>query len=193
MAKKCDVDWRYDFYGLTKAADTAIEQGGEVLVSLRWRRVFDNLPVPLQLQLIEIDWLDDAKSGAYNGNTIINGMEYDMLGAVAAYRLFDQHPGQGRGFTRFASVISRVRDLQLYEDDELARKNLETRLSVLAKGEMSQMENPASLSGAGEQGQGARDLGYLGGSTVVGVPAGINFTVAEPKEAPGYVAGPDRL
>lgn len=213
--KKCDADGRYDFFGLTKAAYTAMEQDGEVLVRLRWRRASDNLPVPLQLQLLEIDWLDDAKSGAFNGNTIINGVEYDMLGAVAAYWLFDQHPGegiaarsmksqrvsaefivhlfaparpgQGRGFTRFASVISRVRDLQLYEDAELARKNLETRLSVLASGDMTQMDNPAGMGGAGEQGQGARDLGDLGGGTVVGMPAGMNFTVVEPKAAPGYV------
>jgi len=214
-AKKCDADGREDFHGLVKAAYTAMEQDGEVLVRLRWRRPSDNLPVPLQLQLLEIDWLDDAKSGANNGNTIINGIEYDMLGAVAAYWLFDQHPGegvaarslkskrvsaefivhlfpparpgQGRGFTRFAPVISRVRDLQLYEDAELARKNLETRLSVLASGDISQMDNPAGLGGAGEQGQGARDLGDLGGGTVVGMPAGMNFTVVEPKAAPGYV------
>lgn len=215
-SKVCDADGRYDFHGLVKAADTAMEQDGEVLVRLRWRRASDNLPVPLQLQLLEIDWLDDARTGTHNGNSIINGIEYDLLGAVAAYWLWDQHPGevavargkaqsqrvsaefivhlfaperpgQGRGFTRFASVISRVRDLQLYEDAELARKNLETRLSVLASGDMSQMENPASLGGAGEQGQGARDLGDLGGGTVVGMPAGMNFTVVEPKAAPGYV------
>lgn len=215
-SKVCDADGRYDFHGLTKAADAAMEQDGEVLVRLRWRRPTDNLPVPLQLQLLEIDWLDDSRSGTYNGNRIINGIEYDMLGAVAAYWLWDQHPGeiaavrgksqsqrvpadsiihlfaperpgQGRGFTRFASVISRVRDLQLYEDAELARKNLETRLSVLASGDITQMENPASLGQAGEQATGARDLGDLGGGTVVGMPAGMNFTVVEPKAAPGYV------
>lgn len=215
-SKVCDADGRYDFHGLTKAADTAMEQDGEVLVRLRWRRPTDNLPVPLQLQLLEIDWLDDSRTGTYNGNRIINGIEYDMLGAVAAYWLWDQHPGevavmrgkaqsqrvpadsiihlfapdrpgQGRGFTRFASVISRVRDLQLYEDAELARKNLETRLSVLASGDMSQMDNPASLGGAEGQANGARDLGDLGGGTVVGMPAGMNFTVVEPKAAPGYV------
>lgn len=215
-APVCDADGRFDYYGLTKAAYFAMEQDGEVLVRKRTRRPTDGLPVPLQLQLLEIDWLDSARSGTHNGNTIINGIEYDMLGAVAAYYLWDQHPGeiavsrgraqsqrvpakdiihlfnpkrpgQGRGFSRLAPVISRVRDLQLYEDAELARKNLETRLSVLASGDMSQMENPASLGGAGGQAQGARDLGDLGGGTVVGMPAGMNFTVVEPKAAPGYV------
>lgn len=215
-AKVCDADGRFDYYGLVKAAYFAMEQDGEVLVRKRTRRPTDGLPVPLQLQLLEIDWLDSSRNGTLNGNTIINGIEYDMLGAVAAYYLWDQHPGevavtrgraqsqrvpakdiihlfnpkrpgQGRGFSRLAPVISRVRDLQLYEDAELARKNLETRLSVLASGDLNQMENPASLGGAGEQGQGARDLGDLGGGTVVGMPAGMSFTVVEPKAAPGYV------
>jgi lambda family phage portal protein len=216
-AKVCDADGRFEYYGLVKAADFAMEQDGEVLVRLRTRRPTDNLPVPLQLQLLEIDWLDSARSGTLNGNTIINGIEYDMLGAVAAYYLWDQHPGevavahgraqsqrvpakdiihlfnperpgQGRGFTRLASVITRVRDLQLYEDAELSRKNLETRLSVLASGDLTTMENPAGMGGGdAAHGNGVRDLGELGGGNIFGMPSGMNFTVVEPKAAPGYV------
>jgi lambda family phage portal protein len=217
--KVCDADGRLDFFGLQKAAYAAMEQDGEVLVRLRPRRAADNLPVPLQLQLLEIDWLDSDRIGTNGGNQIINGIEYDALGAVAAYYLWDQHPGdasvmrgrkaqssrvpakniihlynperpgQGRGFSRFASVIARVRDLQLYEDAELARKNLESRLSVLASGDMSQMDNPASHGdGGAAQGQGTRDLGELGGGSIFGMPAGMNFTVVEPKAVPGYVA-----
>ena len=91
--KVCDADGRYDFFGMTKAAYWAMEQDGEVLVRKRTRRASDGLPVPLQLQLLEIDWLDSARSGTFNGNQIVNGIEYDMLGAVAAYYLWDQHPG----------------------------------------------------------------------------------------------------
>lgn len=215
-AKVCDADGRYDYYGMQKAAYAAMEQDGEVLIRLRPRRLSDGLPVPLQLQLLEIDWLDSDRMGTNGGSQIINGIEYDALGAVAAYYLWDQHPGdtasirgrkaqssrvpaqniihlynpdrpgQGRGFSRFGPVITRVRDLQLYEDAELGRKNLETRLSVLASGDMSQMENPASLAGGGT-GQQQGDLGELASGSIVGVPAGMNFTVVEPKAAPGYV------
>lgn len=215
--KVCDADGRFDYFGLIKAAYWAMEQDGEVLVRKRTRRASDGLPVPLQLQLLEIDWLDSARSGTINGNQIVNGVEYDMLGAVAAYYLWDQHPGdiavargraqsqrvpanqiihlfnparpgQGRGFTRLAPVIARVRDLQLYEDAEIARKNLESRLSVLASGDMNAMDNPASMGGAGEaQVDGVRDLGELGGGNIFGMPSGLNFTVVEPKAAPGYV------
>jgi lambda family phage portal protein len=217
-AKVCDADGRFDYYGLQKAADAAMEQDGEVLVRLRWRRAADNLPVPLQLQLLEIDWLDSDRMGTYNSNQIVNGIEYDALGAVAAYYLWDQHPGdnavmrgreaqssrveasliihlfspdrpgQGRGFSRFGPVIARVRDLQLYQDAELARKNLETRLSVLASGDTTGMENPASM-GDGDAGGNSNmhDMGELGGGNIFGMPAGMNFTVVEPKAAPGYV------
>jgi lambda family phage portal protein len=213
----CDADGRYDYPGLIKAAYAAMEQDGEVLIRLRPRRPSDGLPVPLQLQLLEIDWLDSFRVGSYNGNQILNGIEYDALGKVAAYWLWDQHPGdrslirtaktqssrvpaanvihlfnperpgQGRGFTRFAPVITRVRDLQLYEDAELARKNNETRMSVIASGDLSQMENPASFPGGGTGGQQQGDLGELGGGAIINAPPGMNFTVLEPKAAPGYV------
>ena len=215
--KVCDADGRFDLFGMTRAAYLAMEQDGEVLVRKRTRRASDGLPVPLQLQLLEIDWLDSARSGTLNGNQIVNGIEYDMLGAVSAYYLWDQHPGdiavargraqsqrvpanqiihlfnparpgQGRGFSRLGPVIARVRDLQLYEDAELARKNLETRLSVLASGDLNAMENPAAMGGAGEsQAGGVRDMGELGGGNIFGMPNGMTFTVVEPKVAPGYV------
>jgi len=215
--KVCDADGRFDFFGMTKAAYWAMEQDGEVLVRKRTRRASDGLPVPLQLQLLEIDWLDSARTGTFNGNQIVNGIEYDMLGAVAAYYLWDQHPGeiavargrsqsqrvpanqiihlfnpsrpgQGRGFSRLSPVIPRVRDLQLYEDAELARKNLESRLSVLASGDMNSMDNPAAMGGGAEQQDGGvRDLGELGGGAIFGMPNGMSFTVVEPKAAPGYV------
>lgn len=216
-AKVADADGRLDCYGLIKVAYSAMEQDGEVLVRLRPRRPADGLPVPLQLQVLEIDWLDDTRTGGYNGNTIIQGIEYDQLGKVAAYWLWDQHPGdmvlvrgrkiqssrvpaqniihlfnpkrpgQGRGFTRFAPIIARTRDTQTYEDAELGRKNLEARLSVLASGDTAQLEHPASSGNPGGASNGVQDLGELGGGNIFGMPAGLNFTVVEPKAAPGYV------
>ncbi|KQZ34288.1 phage portal protein [Massilia sp. Root1485] len=216
-AKVANADGRMDYHGLIKVAYAAMEQDGEVLVRLRPRRPSDNLPVPLQLQVLEIDWLDDTRTGSYNGNTIIQGIEYDQLGKVAAYWLWDQHPGdvvlvrgrkiqssrvqaqsiihlfnpkrpgQGRGFTRFAPVIARTRDTQTYEDAEIGRKNLEARLSVLASGDTSGLEHPAASGNPTGAGGGVQDLGELGGGNIIGMAAGLNFTVVEPKAAPGYV------
>lgn len=214
-AAVADADGRCNLYGLQAVAYRAMEQDGEVLIRLRTRRAEDGLPVPLQLQVLEIDWLDSSKTGPNGANTIIEGIEYDPLGRVVAYWLWDQHPGeiatarraratsrpvearsiihlfnqqrpgQGRGFTRLAPVIARVRDLQLYEDAELARKNLETRLSVLASGNVSEMSQHEAQTM--DQVRKSGELGELASGGITQVPTGLNLTVVEPKAAPGYV------
>lgn len=220
FAKECDADGRLDIYGMQAAADRAMEVDGEVLIRKRWRRKQDGYRVPLQLQLLEIDWLDTARCGTVNGDTIINGIQYDILGRKVGYWLFEEHPGesgaynlrasigqsrfvpadliihlynperpgQGRGFPRVSPVIARVRDLQLYEDAELARKNLESRLTVLASGDVSQM----AVGGPGQLADPAAakitgDLGSLESGSVFGLPAGMSMQVVEPKAPPGYV------
>ena len=174
----CDADGRLDLYGQQSVTSRALDIDGEVLVRLRPRRPSDGLPVPLQLQLLEIDWLDSTRNsraaggaGAESANIIVEGIEYDPIGRVAAYWLWDQHPGdnavmrstrtfssrvpasriihvfdpkrpgQARGITRLASIIARTRDTQLLEDAHLARKNLEARLSVLISGDASLLAN----------------------------------------------------
>lgn len=218
-ATVCDADGRRDYHGIVAGAYRAMEQDGEVLVRLRPRRPSDGLPVPLQMQLLEIDWLDSGRTGTEGGNQVVNGIEYDALGTVVAYWLWDTHPGdttlrrglrasshrieaskiihlfaperpgQGRGFTRLASVIARVRDLQLYEDAELARKNLETRLSVIASGDVASMANPAALDGTADtaNARATGDLGQLASGSITEAPPGVNLTVIEPKAAGGYV------
>jgi lambda family phage portal protein len=217
-ANVCDADGRLDYYGIQAAAYRAMEQDGEVLVRLRPRRPADGLPVPLQLQLLEIDWLDNTRTQAVGQNQIINGIEYDALGAVAAYWLWESHPGdttlarglrlqskripaasiihlyaterpgQGRGFTRLAPVIARVRDLQLYEDAELARKNLETRLGVLYSGDATMLANPAAGdTTASLDSANTGNLGELSSGGITQLPVGSSVTVVEPKFAGGYV------
>jgi len=215
-SRVCDADGRLDWPGMQAAAYRAMEIDGEVLIRLRTRRPADGLPIPLQLQLLEVDWIDASRHGWIEGAQVVNGIEYDAIGRVAAYYLWDRHPGdvslpvrttrtesrrvpadsiihlyaverpgQGRGFSRLASVIPRVRDLQLYEDAELSRKNLETRLSLAASGDVSQLgdappigEEPAAVTG---------HLGELPSGGILALPAGLNLTAIEPKAAPGYV------
>lgn len=218
---ECDADDRQNYYGMQASAYRAMEQDGEVLIRLRWRRPTDGLAVPLQLQLLEIDWLDSSKTGAGSarGNSITNGIERDSLGRLVGYWLYDQHPGdaqtgwrgwsrsagssrlvpadqiihlhtverpgQGRGFPRVAPIIARVRDLQVYEDSERARKNLESRLAVLASGDLSQFESAPIVSADAPRDQ--RDMGPLAGGQLIQLPPGMTTTVVEPKAPPGYV------
>lgn len=212
-AAVADADGTFDIYGLMAAAYRAMVLDGEVLIRKRPRRPQDGLPVPLQLQLLEIDWLDTAKQGTSGGNTIISGIEYNPLGQRVAYWLFDQHPGeivsfrrgraasravpadsiihlynparpgQGRGVTDLASIIARTRDLETYDDSERARKNLESRLAVLASGDVSQMSAPHPEETANHT---TGQLGSLAGGSILRVPDGVNLTVVEPKAVPGF-------
>lgn len=219
-APHADADGRLDVYGLQAAAYRAMEQDGEVLVRIRPRRAEDGLPVPIQFQLLEIDWLDSQRTEKRGANVIINGIEYDAIGRAVNYWLFDEHPGeqsivtfrrasshpvpassiihlytperpgQGRGFPRAAPVIARVRDLQLYEDAELQRKNLETRLGVLASGDASMLANsPVDLSASGDPAEAKRtgELGVLPSGGITALPDGVNLTTVAPVAPPGYV------
>jgi lambda family phage portal protein len=218
-AKEADADGRLDVYGMMAAAYRAMEQDGEVLVRLRARRTEDGLQVPLQLQLLEIDWLDSSKSGTLGGNTIVNGIEYGPLGKVVAYWLFDEHPGemasprrgraasspvsadriihlfnperpgQGRGFTRLAPVIAHIRDLHLYDDAEMQRKNLETRFSVVTSADLSELA-PFSPEDTRSQSEikSSGDLGTIGSGNIIQLPPGHDKpTVVAPTAAPGFV------
>jgi lambda family phage portal protein len=216
---KADADGRLNYFGLQAGAVRAMDSDGAVLGRLRRRRPEDGLAVPLQIQLLEIDWLDRTRQTGDNGNVVIGGKEYDALGRCVAYYLWDQHPGdtsvlrargmqsrrvpadqiihlyapgrpgQGDGFPRLAPAITRARDLQLLEDAELARKNLEGRLSVLASADPAAMEN----GGSGDGGTGAGDpqatgqLGELAGGGITKLPPGMNLTVVAPTAAPGFV------
>jgi len=214
-----DADRRLDLYGLQVAAVRAMEVDGEVLIRFRPRYKGDGLPVPMQLQLLEVDWLDNVRTRGNGDNTVVNGIEYDALGAPVAYWLWDQHPGdstisrgtrtqssrvlaeqvlhlfaperpgQGRGFPRLAPVITRVRDLQLYEDGELSRKNLESRLSVLVSGDAASLANPLGGSGMADPAK-ARETGSLGdlaSGSITELPPGVNVSVVAPTVAEGYV------
>lgn len=95
----CDADGRLNFYGLQALAMRSVAEAGEVLIRRRWRRAEDGLPVPLQLQVLEPDFIDINKDGIVNqdnGNPVIQGVEFDKLGRRVAYWLYGQHPGSNR-------------------------------------------------------------------------------------------------
>lgn len=217
QASVMDADGLYDVYGMEAAAYRAMEQDGEVLLRRRRRRPTDGLPVPLQVQVLEIDWLDSGKTANLpNGGRIVNGIEYDILGRVRAYWLFAAHPGetmrgtarltsgpvpaediihlfsptrpgQGRGITRLAPIIARVRDLMLYEDAELARKNLEARLGVLVSGDLEALGSGGAVEAGGPAWSDEADLGALPSGGITQLPPGVTPTLVEPKPAGGYV------
>lgn len=96
--KECDAEGRLTFYGLQALAVRTVAEAGEVLVRRRRRYPADGLTIPLQLQVLEPDFLDIQRDGVSGvaGGPIVQGVEFDKIGRRVAYWLYDRHPGSTR-------------------------------------------------------------------------------------------------
>lgn len=105
-----DPEGQLDYYGQMHLAARTFFESGEVLLRFAPRPSSWGLRVPLQMQVLEPDYLDSSKTQtAPDGNMIIQGVEYDQHGRRVAYHLFDEHPGEALStFTRRAGATHRV-------------------------------------------------------------------------------------
>lgn len=140
----CDADGLENFYGLQHKVMETVAEAGECLIRRRRRLASDGLPVPMQIQILEPDFLDEGKNGTNGNNVIIQGIEFDGIGRRVAYWLFPEHPGasharvtltssrvpaddvihvylprrpgQARGYTWMAPAMQRLRQFDEMED-----------------------------------------------------------------------------
>jgi lambda family phage portal protein len=105
---ECDAAGRLTFYGLQRLIMRTVVESGEVLVRRRSRLRNDGLSIPLQLQVLEPDFIDTGRDGIIGeaGGPLVQGVEFDKIGRRAAYWLFDRHPGS-IGTTIMLSAASR--------------------------------------------------------------------------------------
>jgi lambda family phage portal protein len=149
---ECDSEGRSTFSGMLSQSMKTIVSDGEILIRRRVRRPSDGLSLPLQLEILEPDFLDSNKAGiAPSGGTIIQGVEFDQIGRRAAYWIFPEHPGSSsaitgvsrrvpatdvlhcflptrpgstRGVSWFGAAIVTLSDLDEYEDAELMKHKI---------------------------------------------------------------------
>ncbi len=106
---ECDADGTSNLAGLTKLMVTERFGAGEVLIRRRWRKASDGLSVPMQIQVLEADHLDESRTGPQaNGNYCILGKEFDALGSCVAYWLYPEHPGELAGWRARSLQSTRV-------------------------------------------------------------------------------------
>lgn len=109
----CDWDGRQTFDAMMAQAARARKESGEVLIRMRvpsrerMRRL--GLKIPLQLQVLECDWIATDKdgtkqAGTADGGWINRGIEYDADGSIIYYWLYNNHPGEAN--IRVVSPIS---------------------------------------------------------------------------------------
>jgi len=148
-----DYHGRSNFYSMQSLMMETIVRDGEVLIRRHRKRSSDGLALPLQIELIEPDFLALDKNGSLdNGNTIIMGVEYDSKNQRKAYHLYEERPGslsfsnktfrvsarniihgfkverpnQSRGITWLHAIMQRLRDFDDWEDSQLIKMKLST-------------------------------------------------------------------
>jgi lambda family phage portal protein len=107
-----------NWYGNQASGARTTAVRGAVLIR---RRVYPELLeryglVPLQVQMLEPDWLDFSKDNGYN---IIFGQQYDDAGRLKGYWIRDKHPGEsmlGTG-VRIQSTFVPKEEISLHFED----------------------------------------------------------------------------
>lgn len=109
--KFSDADGVLNFYGQQTLAVGAWLEAGEVFARLRYRRASSGMQVPLQVQLIEAEFVPlldaDNWPGMPAGNRIRSGIELDNSGRRVAYWVYREHPNDF--FTQNIDVSKLVR------------------------------------------------------------------------------------
>jgi lambda family phage portal protein len=157
---ECDSEGLLTFAGIQRLAMKTIAKDGEVLIRRRWRRPEDKLSIPVQIQILEGDYIDINRDRTLpNGGEIVQGVEFDALGRRVAYWLFPNHPGSAlsvgesrrvlaseilhvfdverpsasRGVSWLASAIVNIKDLDEYEDGELLKQKIAACFTAFVK------------------------------------------------------------
>jgi len=148
--KECDADGIDNFYGLQVLAARSQFESGEVLVRRRARLPQDGLAVPLQIQLLESDHLDENHNDQFGRNNITMGIEFNGIGQRSHYHLWRNHPsesgtltgnvrtrvpandvihlfrrlrpGQQRGVPELTAVLARLYDIDEMQDSTLMKQ-----------------------------------------------------------------------
>ncbi len=200
---ECESDNRMTFAGIQHLAMRSLVTDGEVMIRRRIRRAKDELTIPLQLQVLEADYLDTGKSDITSlaGGPVIQGIEFDKIGARAAYWLFQQHPGSGRNYTAsvripaseiihlydvdrpgqsrgvswLATAIINLKDLDEYDDAELMKQ----KIAALFAAFISDTEG-AGAPQIGDQESTDPKIETMEPGTVIPLPPGQTVTMANP-------------
>ncbi|TVV75553.1 phage portal protein [Sphingomonas solaris] len=109
-SEACDHDGDHDLNGLLWLSTKGMAESGAAIIRFRRLQFDASVTVaPLQLQVMEPDFLDPLKSGSLNGGGYIDrGIEYDGKGRKVAYWLLPAHPGDVAQFRSRSMQSERV-------------------------------------------------------------------------------------
>jgi lambda family phage portal protein len=93
FAENCDPGGQLDFYGMQALIVRTTAESGDGIVRFRPRLPQDNFRVPLQLQVLEGDFLDISRTMGIASGHIVQGVQFNLFGQREAYWLYNYHPG----------------------------------------------------------------------------------------------------
>lgn len=103
----CDFENFFNLQGLQSLVMDSVAESGEVFI-LR-KRLAKAKGVPLKLQLLEADFLDNAYNADLNGGgRIRQGIEFNSMGDRVAYHFWKNHPGE-TGTVRLGTSVEKIR------------------------------------------------------------------------------------
>lgn len=212
--RTCDINGQLDFHSLQALAARTIVESGEVLVRFHVDRTAKDGEIPLKIQVLEPDYLDIARNFPYQGNIVIQGVEFDQTGRRVAYWLFPRHPGEAvqwnlpnfvstrvpasevlhvyrvlrpgqvRGVPWVASALVKQKDLDDYEEAELVRKKIEACFAAFVTQEEG--ANGPTLGGAGTDAQTGQRLESFEPGMVEYLRPGEDVKFGQPSANGGY-------
>lgn len=206
-----DADGLTDFYGQQSIIAGEMFDAGECFVRFRPRLASDGFSVPLQLQLLPSEMLNQADNvDLPNGLKVRGGVVFGPIGNRVAYRFYRQRPGdvgftgeittvpasevmhifrplesgQVRGIPHTLSAIVRAAIMDRYDDNEAERKAnaaLFTAFVTSPSPDDDAMADPAAAAKA----EGVADGIALQPGATVDLDPGQDVKFAEPADVGG--------
>lgn len=198
----CDADGNLTFAGVEALVMGHVFADGEVLVRRRVRRPSDGLAIPMQLQVLEADYLDNSRdtTQTMSGGRIVQGIEYDAIGKRVGYWIFDSHPGstegastskrvpaseihhvfeveragQGRGVSWLGAAIVDLKDLSDYDDAELVKQKIAACFAAFV------VDTDGGGLGVGKEDEKEPELRGLEPGMIQSLPGGRDVRFASP-------------
>lgn len=199
-----DVSETNDFYSIQSVILRDMVTSGESLVRFRNTKTRSNSIVPLQLQVIDSNFLPYSKTEFYkNGNKIISGIELNKSGVRQAYHMYKELPGellsidnsiirvpadqichifktdsagQLRGISWLASCISKLKELDQFEDAELVK----AKVAAMFLGFTSLPQNIDSLGKPVNVDDDSMSVSDLIPGTMQVLPRGASISFTDP-------------
>ncbi|SOC13776.1 lambda family phage portal protein [Rhodobacter sp. JA431] len=200
-----DALGEYDLLELQQIVMSAVFSDGEVLLRRRMRNTRFNagLPLPYQVELIEVDLLDTTVQ-SWGQNLVEEGIEYGPTGAIEAYHILSEHPGavrnrkaptttrvhwsdiihvrrfdrpgQLRGVPWLAPVMMTLGELSDYQEGQILKQKMAALMAAV-------IEYPDGVTRPAQAGAGLEELAP---GAMVELPEGAKAQFTNPPVVDGY-------